>query len=70
MFAKQVAEREKEEAKQREMQDNMVVLHQERCKIVNLDPATTPIVDPSGVYYLDPATITWKEINLEGVNSL
>ncbi|CAG7725604.1 unnamed protein product [Allacma fusca] len=63
MFAQQVAEQEKETQKQRQMQDEMVLLHQERCRLLNLDAATTPIVDPSGVYYLDPKTITWKEID-------
>jgi len=69
MFAAQVA-REEEEERLRRQQDEMVLMHQERCKTLGLDYSTTPIVDPSGNYYLDPQTISWKEIDTEGKRGL
>jgi hypothetical protein len=66
VFAAQVA-REEEEEKNRQMQDHMVVLHQERCANLGLDAATVPILDPTCTYYLEPTTVTWREIDLNGI---
>lgn len=64
-FEQSVKEREEQEML-RKQQDALVSLHQERCALVGLDPATTPIVDPHGVHYLDPKTVMWKPINIDG----
>lgn len=64
-FEQSVRQREEQEML-RKQQDALVTLHQERCALVGLDPATTPIVDPHGVHYLDPKTVMWKTIDIEG----
>jgi histone-lysine N-methyltransferase SETD2 len=66
MFAAKVAQ-EEEDLKQRKMQEEIVTLHQNRCKILGLDPCTTPVVDVSGHYYLDPKTIEWRLIDPQGI---
>ncbi|CAL8135437.1 unnamed protein product [Orchesella dallaii] len=63
-FEQSVKQREEQELL-RKQQDALVNLHQERCALVGLDPATTPIVDPHGVHYLDPKTVMWKPINID-----
>jgi len=62
MFAARVAQ-EEEDMKQRKMQEEIVSLHQHRCGLLGLDPCTTPVVDVSGHYYLDPKTIEWRLID-------
>ena len=64
-FAARVAQEEEEE-KSRRQQDEMVSLHQERCARLGLDSTTVPIVDPSCNYFLDPNTVTWRSIDLNG----
>lgn len=67
MFAARVKQ-EEEDMKQRRMQDDMIVMHQHRCCALGLDPSTTPVVDISGHYYLDPTMIQWKRIMPHGNN--
>lgn len=65
MFAAKVAQ-EEEHMKQRKMQEEIIDLHQNRCGLLGLDPCTTPVVDISGHYFLDPKSIEWKLINVDG----
>jgi hypothetical protein len=58
---------EEEDMKQRRMQDDMILMHQHRCSALGLDPSVTPVVDISGHYYLDSATIQWKRIVANGI---
>ncbi|ODM96183.1 hypothetical protein Ocin01_10498 [Orchesella cincta] len=61
----QTVKQQEEQELLRKQQDALVILHQERCALVGLDPSITPIVDPHGVHYLDPKTVMWRPINVE-----